>query len=142
MFQIVLTGLVLIICSYTDIKSRKIYKSVIGAHLVLALIGHLTFRDLTVLSVLLGIVPGAGCILLSAVSKESMGYGDAFLIFSCGFSLGTDRVLAMLFTSFFCVGMWALWLVCFRHGKKKTAIPFVPFLLMGAVIQGMGALIL
>jgi len=142
MVQSVLTGVVLIICSYTDIKSQKIYKSVIAVHLVLALIGHLVIRDLTAVSILLGIVPGLGCILLSAVSKESMGYGDAFLIFSCGFSLGTDRVLAMLFTSFFCVGIWALWLVCFRHGKKKTAIPFVPFLLMGAVIQGVGALIL
>ncbi|MCC8103054.1 MAG: A24 family peptidase [Clostridiales bacterium] len=142
MVQSVLTGVVLVICSYTDIKSRKIYKSVIGVHLALALILHLAFRDLTWLSILLGIVPGLGCILLSALSKESMGYGDAFLIFSCGFSLGTDRVLAMLFTSFFCVGIWALWLVCFRHGKKKTAIPFVPFLLMGEVIQGLGALVL
>ncbi|MCD8336781.1 MAG: A24 family peptidase [Lachnospiraceae bacterium] len=142
MMQAVLTGVVLVICSYTDIKNRKIYKSVIGAHLVLALIGHLALRDLTAVSILLGVVPGLGCILLSAVTKESMGYGDAFLIFSCGFSLGTDRVLAVMFTSFFCVGIWALWLVCFRHGKKKTAIPFVPFLLMGAVIQGLGALLL
>ncbi len=141
MVQYVMTCVVLAICTYTDVRWRKIYKSVIAVHLILALIVHLALRDNVLWAVLMGLVPGAGCLLMSAGTHEAMGYGDAFLILSCGFSLGSERVLAVMFTAFFCVGIWALWLICFRKGKKKAGIPFVPFLLAGAVVQGLGMLL-
>lgn len=136
-----MTCAVLAICTYTDIRWRRIYKRVIAAHLLLALITHLALRDVALGSVLMGMVPGIGCLLMSAGTHEAMGYGDAFLILSCGFSLGSERVLAVMFTAFFCVGIWALWLICFRKGKKKGGIPFVPFLLAGAIVQGLGVLL-
>ncbi|MCD8014085.1 MAG: prepilin peptidase [Lachnospiraceae bacterium] len=141
-YQYILTGLVLIISAYTDIRYRKIYKSVIAAHLIAALILHLALQDCTVWAALMGLVPGLGFLLLAVVTHESMGLGDGFLMVSCGFSLGTWKWLAILFTSFFCVGLWALYLILFRGGKRKTTIPYVPFLLMGAVIQGLATLIL
>ncbi len=141
MIQYVVTCAVLAVCTCTDIRWRKIYRSVIAVHLLLALILHLALRDNTLWSVLMGLVPGIGCLLLSAGTRESMGYGDAFLILSCGFSLGSERVLAVMFTAFFCVGLWAVWLIVFRKGRKKTGIPFVPFLLAGAVVQGVGGLL-
>lgn len=141
MVQYIVTMAVLAVCTYTDIRWRRIYRSVIAAHLVLALILHLILRDNSLWSVLMGVVPGIGCLLMSAGTHESMGYGDAFLILSCGFSLGSERVLAVMFTAFFCVGIWAVGLLCFRRGKKKTGIPFVPFLLAGALVLGPGVLL-
>ncbi|MCD7736222.1 MAG: A24 family peptidase [Lachnospiraceae bacterium] len=138
MYQYGLTGAVLLVCTYTDIRYRKIYKCLIMGHLVLALILHIMIRDSSFISVLAGIIPGLICLLLSALTRQALGYGDAMLILSCGFSLGGESCLAALLTAFFCVGAWAFILICFRHGKGKTEIPFVPFLLAGVVLQGMG----
>ncbi|MCD7745387.1 MAG: prepilin peptidase [Lachnospiraceae bacterium] len=134
--QYILTGLVLVISAYTDIRYRKIYRSVIVIHLIAALVLHLVMQDCEAWAALMGLVPGLGFLLLAVITHESVGLGDGFLMLSCGFSLGTWKWLAVLFTSFVCVGLWALYLICFRGGKRKTAIPYVPFLLMGAVIQG------
>ncbi|MCC8137289.1 MAG: A24 family peptidase [Clostridiales bacterium] len=141
MSQYIVTCVVLAVCTYTDIRWRRIYRRMIAVHMVLAFVLLLALREHTLRSVLLGLVPGIGCLLMSAGTRESIGYGDAFLILSCGFSLGAENILAVLFTAFFCAGIWAVWLICFRKGKRKTCIPFAPFLFAGVLAQGLGVLL-
>ncbi|MCC8066282.1 MAG: A24 family peptidase [Clostridiales bacterium] len=136
MIQYGVTGVILLLCSYTDIRYRKIYRIIIALHLSASLIIHLAVGKAWMVSAIAGIIPGLTCLLLSALSHQALGYGDAFLIISCGFSLGMQKCLAVLFTAFFCAGLWALGMICFRQGKRRTEIPFVPFLLSGLLLQG------
>ncbi|MCD8104032.1 MAG: A24 family peptidase [Lachnospiraceae bacterium] len=140
MSQYVLTGTVLLVCVYTDIRYRKIYKWVIIAHLAASMILRLVMRDGLSGSIFTGTVPGLLCLALSFGTGQAIGYGDALLILSCGFSIGLQQGLAVLYTAFLCAGVWAAGLLLFRRGKRKTEIPFAPFMLAGAVIYGLGAM--
>ncbi|MCD7884419.1 MAG: A24 family peptidase [Lachnospiraceae bacterium] len=141
MAQYILTGVILLICAYTDIRKHGIYKIVIAAHLAAALILHLTTGEEFLLTSVVGTLPGVFCLALSFLTGQEIGYGDAFLIMSCGFSLGVQKGMAVLYAACLCVGIWAIGLVLAGKGKRKTEIPFAPFLLAGAILQGLGAIV-
>lgn len=135
MYQLGLTGAILLICAYTDIRKHEIYKCVIAVHLILALLVHLATGNRQAVSLLIGMLPGMICLLLSVATRQALGYGDAFIILSSGFSLGLENILAILFAAFFCAGIWGLGLICLRRGNRRTEIPFVPFLFAGLLLR-------
>ncbi|MCD7957233.1 MAG: prepilin peptidase [Lachnospiraceae bacterium] len=141
MAQYILTGAVLLICAYTDIRKGGIYKIVIVVYLAAALLLHLITGDGFLPSSVIGLLPGVFCLAVSFLTGQEIGCGDAFLIMSCGFSLGFQKSLAVLYAAFLCVGLWALGLVLFAKGKRKTEIPFAPFMLAGAILQGLGVIV-
>ncbi len=137
MYQYGLTIVVLTVCTYTDIRYRKIYRTAAAAYLALAALGHFATGDGTPVSFLAGMVPGLGFLLLSVAAKEEMGYGDGLLILACGFSLGFEFCMGFLLLAFLGAGIWAALLLVFRKGTRKSKIPLVPFLLAGAVLEGL-----
>lgn len=138
MYQSLLTGGVLAVCSYTDIRYRKIYSWITGIYLLLALLGHLASGALSPLGLAAGLVPGGVCFLVSWATRQGLGYGDSILIAICGISLGFWPCTLISFTAFFWSGIWAMILLCFRKAGRKKEIPFVPFLFLGMVLQRLG----
>lgn len=138
MYQFLLTGAVLAVCSYTDIRYRKIYGWIAGIYFLLALIGHLAKGSMSPLELALGLMPGSFCFLVSWGTRQSLGYGDSILIAICGVSLGFWPCLLVSITAFFWSGIWAMVLFCFRKADRKKEIPFAPFLFLGVVIQKIG----
>ena len=134
MYQSILTGIILGICSITDLKNRKVYHCIAAAYLILSLAGHWIGQTASVYDLLLGMIPGLFCFLLSFVSRQSLGYGDSTLITLCGISLGIRSVIEILLAAFFCSGLWALLLFFFGRTGQKKEFPFVPFLFLGVVI--------
>ncbi|MTI84190.1 MAG: prepilin peptidase [Firmicutes bacterium] len=84
---------------------------------------------------LLGFLTGGGLLLLVAiVSRGGMGGGDIKLAAMAGIYLGWQNVLLMLFLAFLfgsVVGVITVWK---QKKTLKEAIPFGPFLALGAVI--------
>ena len=140
MYHYLLTTAIFIICSYTDIRYKKVYKIITAVYFILALSGHLIGKTGTVVTMMTGLIPGAFCLFLSWASRQEFGYGDSTLIAICGVSLGFRPCMTIIFTAFFCSGVWALVLFGLRRADRKSEIPFVPFLLLGTVIQGIGGL--
>lgn len=143
-YQYILTILVLGVCSYTDIRFRKVYKSMTAWYLFLAVAGHMVFTltgsEIVVSELAAGVVPGIISLFLSFLTRQQIGYGDSVLIIICGISLGLKNCTALVFTAFFWCGVWALILWRFCGKNQKEEIAFVPFLLLGTVIQGMGGI--
>lgn len=137
MYQYVLSAIILLICSYTDIKYRRVSKGIAAIYFTLAVLGHLAAGDSPGETVL-GLIPGGFCFLLSWISRQGLGYGDSVLITGCGVSLGFGPCMLVSFTAFFWAGLWAMGLFVFRKADRKKELPFVPFLLLGVVIQGIG----
>ncbi len=152
LYQYLLTGTVFSICSFTDLKSRKIYKSVMIGYLLLALLGRALspavspgdqvapdagylrgFEDLAA-----ALLPGIFCFLLSWISRQGLGYGDSALVAGCGISVGLWPCLGILFLAFLLAGLWSAGLLLLRKAGRKKEIPFVPFLLLGTVIYWVG----
>lgn len=138
MYQYILTGAALGISSYTDLKCRRVYGAVAAAYLILAVLGHLTGRTASLTEMLAGVLPGVFCFLVSWVSRQSLGYGDSLVILICGVSLGFWLCIWITFTAFFWSGVWGAAVYRMRKMSPREEIPFIPFLLLGFVIQGIG----
>lgn len=138
MYQRILTGIVLMGCSVTDLKSRKIYRSAAAAYILLALLGHVIGRTATPIRIAAGLLPGIGCLAVSWLSRQGLGYGDSVLILGCGISLGALPCAEILFFSFLLAGIWAAGLLVLRRAGRGKEIPFAPFLFLGALIGWAG----
>lgn len=139
LYQKILSSVFILICTYTDICSKKIYKGILAAYLFLSLAGHmagcLVAENCSVTGLAIGMIPGVFCLLLSFLTRQGIGYGDSILIMINGLSLGAEVCLHILLTALFWAGIWGMIQWRFFNKDKKTEIPFVPFLLIGLIIQ-------
>ncbi len=65
---------------------------------------------------------------------KAMGFGDVKLAFLLGFVLGWPNIVAGLFISFLLGGIVGVILIALKKRKLKSAVPFGPFLVIGALI--------
>jgi leader peptidase (prepilin peptidase)/N-methyltransferase len=139
----------LIVITFIDLRHRIIPDVIslpgIGAGLaastVLALSGGSPRLWFEVLNSLMGILVGGG-VLLSvgaayylATGKEGMGGGDIKLLAMIGAFLGWKGVLVTLFTGSFAGAIVGGVLMLFFGKDRKYAVPFGPFLALGAVVH-------
>ncbi|MGG5171968.1 prepilin peptidase [Pseudarthrobacter sp. J1738] len=75
--------------------------------------------------------------VLRVIYPPGMGFGDVKLAGILGLYLGYlgwTHVLAGTFLAFFFGGLWSIGLIFLRRGGLKSAIPFGPFMLLGAAV--------
>jgi leader peptidase (prepilin peptidase)/N-methyltransferase len=137
-YQYLLTGAAFAVCSYTDLKFRRVDLKVAVIYLILSLCGHLFGQDVALADLGVGLLPGAFCFLISWISRQSLGYGDDLLILICGISLGVWNCIWTVFTAFFWAGIWAVFMFVVKKAEREREFPFVPFLLLGFIIQWTG----
>jgi len=106
----------------------------------LGLVSSLIIPQITFLNSLIGILLGGGSLFLVATfyqwlfKKEGMGGGDVKLLAMIGAFLGWKAVFLTIFLSSL-IGSIAGMMIMILKGKDfKYAIPFGPFLSLGAVI--------
>lgn len=109
--------------------------------IVIGLLGSLIIPQITFWSSLIGALSGGGSLFLVATvyqwlfKREGMGGGDVKLLAMIGAFLGWKAVILTILLSSF-IGSIIGITVMFIKGKDfKYAIPFGPFLAMGAVIS-------
>lgn len=133
-------AIVLAVCSVSDLRTRTVpnralLAGALTAAATLALLdpAELPARALWAL--------GAGGFLLcpALISPGSMGLGDVKLAGLLGLYLGGEVITALL--AAFLAGTLAGLLMLIRHGiaARKMAIPFVPYLALGAAAAVLSA---
>jgi leader peptidase (prepilin peptidase)/N-methyltransferase len=128
-------AVVLVVCSVSDLRSRTVpNRALLAGALVAA--ATLVLLDPALLPARgLWALGAAGFLLCPALLRPgSMGLGDVKLAGLLGLYLGGGVVTALL--AAFLAGTLAGLLLLLRHGlaARKMAIPFVPYLALGAVI--------
>lgn len=127
------------VCTYTDIRYRYIYRSAVIAAFTLSIAGHCTDWILgqtpDAPSMILSLLPGAGCFLVSLLTREALGYGDSMAVTVCGISLGMEKVTELLLLGLFLSAVWAVYLCIFKKADRSREFPFLPFLMAAFVIQ-------
>jgi leader peptidase (prepilin peptidase)/N-methyltransferase len=141
MYQKLLTVAVLVLCSITDIRCRRIERRILAAYGMFIVAGHLVGNKeggiiLIMEDWMAGMIPGVFCMVISLLSHQALGYGDSILITLCGLSIGLSDCLSILFTAFFCAGIVGLQMLVMRRKSRKYELPFVPFLLLGMLLSG------
>ncbi|MGX2996632.1 prepilin peptidase [Streptomyces sp. JNUCC 64] len=80
---------------------------------------------------------GAGYLVLFLVNPDGMGFGDVKLSLALGAALGWygwGAVFLGTFAGFLLAALYGAALVLRRRATRRTAIPFGPFLLTGALL--------
>ncbi|WP_351226136.1 A24 family peptidase [Streptomyces sp. NPDC002133] len=84
-----------------------------------------------------GLVLGAAYLLLFLINPNGMGFGDVKLALSLGVALGWygwGVLFVGAFAGFLLGAAYGLGLVVLRKAGRKSAIPFGPFMISGALI--------
>ena len=89
-------------------------------------------------SLLLGLIPGVVCLIIGKITREAIGYGDGFLLCAMGCYLPIARVMEILLSATFLAGIVGLYLMAVRKKHRREEMPFVPFLLLGALLCWLG----
>lgn len=83
-----------------------------------------------------GLVLGAAYFMLFLIHPNGMGFGDVKLALSLGVVLGWygwTVLFAGAFAGFLLGSLYGLGLMALRRASRKTAIPFGPFMIVGAL---------
>lgn len=82
-----------------------------------------------------GLLPGIFLVGISLISRGSVGFGDGLILMVMGLYLGFSPTMTVLFWGILLGAVFGMGLLVFRRADKKTAFPFVPFLLGGFMIN-------
>ncbi len=109
--------------------------------IVIGLLGSLVIPQITFWSSLIGALSGGGSLFLVATvyqwlfKREGMGGGDVKLLAMIGAFLGWKAVILTIFLSSFIGSIIGITVMLIKGKDFKYAIPFGPFLALGAVIS-------
>lgn len=143
MFGWVFAGGILLVGSIYDIKSYSLPWWLV----VLGLLGGVAGGSYFLISgegdwreVLTGLLPGGLAIGLAFFSKEQIGYGDGLILWMLGGCVGTQSTVGILMIGLFTSFVVSIVLLMVRKAGRDTKIPFVPCLLLGYFVFGLGGL--
>ena len=107
----------------------------------LGLVGPLVISQVTFWASLIGVISGGGSLYLVATvyhwlfKREGMGGGDVKLLAMIGAFLGWKAVILTILLSSFIGSLIGITVILIRGKDFKYAIPFGPFLSLGAVFS-------
>lgn len=125
----------LIVCAITDLKERKIYSTYCFINFALALVVHICKKDMHLGAIVGGIALGGIFLIVSIVSKEALGMGDALIILTLGSVGGIKTSFELLLWAFIICAMVSMIGLLLRKRQFDSQIPFAPFLLAGGIVN-------
>jgi leader peptidase (prepilin peptidase) / N-methyltransferase len=136
LFFAVLVAVAVIDVEHRIIPNRILYPSLLAFPVILA-VGVLTGEDLSLLRAALGLLAyGGGLFLVAVISPGGMGMGDVKLAAFIGLVLGAfglSYVAVAAAVAILAGGVGAVVLLAFARATRKHAVPFGPYLAVGAV---------
>ena len=129
-YDLIAIAIYLLMVSIFDIRSRKIPLFMIGMGVLVDFILIICKGQFSISYCVSGILPGA-VILIIAIVTRSIGIGDGIVISQAGLIMGYHLILETLMWSFLFTAGFSMVLIIISKSRKKTRIPFVPFLAAG-----------
>jgi leader peptidase (prepilin peptidase)/N-methyltransferase len=131
---------VLVALAVIDVERRILPNAIVIPAAAIVLAAQIAFRpDHTLEWIAAAVGASLLLLILLLVNRAGMGMGDVKLAFLLGAGLGAQVLGALLIAS---VAAWPLALyLLIRRGRdaRKTAIPFGPFLALGAFLVLLGS---
>lgn len=135
-YLIYLLSSVLIVIAGIDAKHRIIPDVISLPGIILGIVAAIFSIHVSFLNGLMGSLIGGGLFLLIAIlTKGGMGGGDVKLMGMLGAFLGVQDILLTTFIGSLIGSFYGFYLILSRKGGRKTAVPYGPFLALGAFIS-------
>lgn len=126
---------ILVVVTFIDLEHYLIPNKVLAVGALLQLAVNLFTQQISLFDAFVGCLTGGGLLLLIAVaSKGGMGGGDVKLAAMLGLFLGWQKVLLAFFIAAILGAVAGLILMALKGKGRKDALPFGPFLAMGAMV--------
>ncbi len=126
----------LIVISFIDYKYMIIPNVITYSGIIIGLLYAIIFDYITVINSLLGIlIPSLLLLIVAFLFKGGMGMGDVKLVAMLGAFLGYKYTLAGIFIGSVFGSIIGLGLMGLGIIKRKTRIPFGPFICLGASLM-------
>lgn len=117
-----------------DIRTKRIKVLEVAAFAVIGVIIDLLYRPYSIISILGGVAVGVFVFILSLITKEKIGKGDALIVMVSGLYLGfMNTVVVLWLASILAALIGGIMIRCHGH-RMDLEIPFVPFLLAAYLI--------
>jgi len=117
----------------SDIRCKKI---LVWSAWVFGIFGFgycLVVGELTLEQGLMALLPGIAFIIISRITKESLGYGDGIIVLVMGVYLSIQKLIGSLVLALLLAAIWSIVLLVFFKKRKQEEFPFVPFVLLGYI---------
>ena len=111
-----------------DIREKTISVNTVLLFMILAIIYRGLVGCLFSYEMVESLIPGGILLLLSVITKESIGFGDGIVVVVLGLWTGTWFTTLVVCVAILLAGIYGV--ICIIK-KRKDPIAFVPFLLIG-----------
>lgn len=128
-----LVAVLLIAMAYRDLRTKQISCLSLVLMAILVLVLRMVFVKDTIWSTLGGAAVGISFFFISKYSRESVGYGDSWLILLLGIFLGGKMIMEVVFVASFLAAIFSIGYGLVRGWNRKNTIPFIPFLAVAYV---------
>ena len=143
-FMWIICLLLLIICSYTDLRERGISIWLLAASLISCVllmicveilgdsyeyIDSLLIYEPDISKIVCSLIPGMVLFAVSRLTKEAIGMGDVYVMLLLGFMMGFANTAMLMFVSMFTASLFGIILMLFKGKNRKETLPYMPFLL-------------
>lgn len=134
MQKVIVLGL-LGLCSLEDVRRKRLTVIYILMFGIGGLFLHIVAPVYSIYSILWGMLVGIAMMLLSFISRGSVGMGDGILLVVTGVYLGGYGNLELFMIGLLLSALWSLGLLALKKKKRKEEIAFVPFLLLSYFVM-------
>jgi leader peptidase (prepilin peptidase)/N-methyltransferase len=133
--KISILGILLFAGVWFDILTKKIPKWYAYFYLATGIICFIFSEKQETYEMIIGGSFGLFFFLVARITKESIGYGDAYIMTGIGFALGITWIFTGLMIALLCMLPISCSLLLMKKVNKKTKIPFLPFLFLGIMVE-------
>ncbi len=133
MEAICMTGMLLYL-SAEDIKRKTIPVIPMMGCGIFAIVLHLISGKNDILNMAVGMIPGVIAYVLSVLTKEKIGKGDAVLLMVTGLYMGFWGNVFMLWIGLIFAAVGGIIAIAMFKRKRGDELPFVPFLFAGYLV--------
>lgn len=123
-------SILLIICSITDIKTRKINLILCLFFLLTGISIYLFVIQSSFYILCCNLMTGIFLLIIAKLTHGAIGYGDGIIFLIMSFYLPDACSLAILFLSLASASLFSI-ILLLKKFSRKYSIPFVPFILCG-----------
>ena len=125
----------LVIWTTWDLRFRKICLWQVVLVVSVGLVWQGIIGALFTVTEISGLALGAGALGFSLLTQDRFGMGDAMVILCLGLYLGGGKGLTVVMWGLLIASVVSLYLLWIRKKSKKYAIPFIPCLLAGYLLE-------
>lgn len=127
------TFICLVWSGYEDIRERQIYISPVVLWMILGMFVRIENENLTVASIVSGMIPGIISFVLGKLNPSFIGEGDSLLIMCVGLLNGFSFCILFLSVTFSLVFLFSIVMMSIGKLHRKSQVPCVPFMVLGYI---------